>query len=256
MNTNQNRLTSEKSLSSQRTLRNKIMVLLKTNREILLLPLFALALNTIVYSCGRALASGRFHYDMTLPLDERIPLVPWTMLIYWGCFIFWTFSYLWFASRDRKNAGHFFLMFLIGEVVCLWFFIFLPTTNVRPEITGTDFWSRSVIFLYQVDEANNLFPSIHCMISWMCWIELRRQAPIFQRQTRPEKAPSWLPRFRRWAFVWAIAVFISTLTLKQHVLVDIFAAIAVSEIANRMAEISILQEHFLKCIEKIIRKKI
>ena len=28
-------------------------------------------------------------------------------------------------------------------------------------------------FLYQVDAADNLFPSIHCLTSWFCYIGIR-----------------------------------------------------------------------------------
>lgn len=32
--------------------------------------------------------------------------------------------------------------------------------------------------LYWIDAADNLFPSIHCLVSWLCWIGVRRRRDI------------------------------------------------------------------------------
>lgn len=38
-------------------------------------------------------------------------------------------------------------------------------------------------FVYAVDAADNLFPSIHCLVSWFCYIGLRgrRDIPVWYR---------------------------------------------------------------------------
>jgi hypothetical protein len=51
-------------------------------------------------------------------------------------------------------------------------------------------------FLYSVDTASNLFPSIHCLVSWFCFIGIRGN----------QKIPLW---YRAFSFVAAILVFIS-----------------------------------------------
>ena len=40
-------------------------------------------------------------------------------------------------------------------------FILLPTTNARPEVTGNGLSSILMRFIYTVDPATDLFPSIH-----------------------------------------------------------------------------------------------
>ena len=56
------------------------------------------------------------------------------------------------------------------------------------------------------------------MIAWLCWIVIRGDRTV---------ALKW----RIIAFAAAIAVFVSTLTLRQHVILDIPGGIAVAEIA-------------------------
>ena len=61
------------------------------------LPLLALAWNELVFYGGRYLARGLPQLDMALPLDERLPFLPWTGLLYTGCFVFWAVTYCLFA---------------------------------------------------------------------------------------------------------------------------------------------------------------
>ena len=61
---------------------------------------------------------------------------------------------------------------LTVHITCFIIFLVLPTTNVRPEIAGTT-WSQQMLkFVYLMDGGNspsNLFPSIHCYVSWLSW---------------------------------------------------------------------------------------
>ena len=55
----------------------------------------------------------------------------------------------------------------LTKVICLLFFVLLPTHNVRPplETGGFTGWAMRTIWL--LDTPTNLFPSIHCFVSWL-----------------------------------------------------------------------------------------
>ena len=76
--------------------------------------------------------------------------------------------------------------------------------------------------LYQMDAADNLFPSIHCLNSWFCYIAVRSRREI----------PRWYQRFSFWA---ALAVFVSTLTTKQHVIADVIGGALLAEVTWQIA---------------------
>ena len=76
--------------------------------------------------------------------------------------------------------------------------------------------------LYQMDAADNLFPSIHCLNSWFCYIAVRGRQEI----------PRWYQRFSFWA---ALAVFVSTLTTKQHVIADVIGGALLAEVTWQIA---------------------
>ena len=98
----------------------------------------------------------------------------------------------------------------------------LPTTNVRPSIPEQGFWNQMLALLYQMDAADNLFPSIHCLNSWFCYIAVRSRREI----------PRWYQRFSFWA---ALAVFVSTLTTKQHVIADVIGGALLAEVTWQIA---------------------
>lgn len=186
-------------------------------RRGVLLPLLALAWNQSVYYGGGRIAQGFFHHDWTLAVDEMIPFVPWTVVIYFVCYLFWAVGYLVCSHQEKERAYRFFCGEFLAKTVCLIFFIFLPTTNIRPAVAGTGLWNDLMRLLYQVDAPVNLFPSIHCLVSWMCWIGVRGQKNI--------------PRWYRWfSLCMAIAVCVSTLTTKQHVILDVISGVGLAEL--------------------------
>ena len=50
--------------------------------------LIVVAWNMCVYFGNRIFSSNLYHYDFTTSLDEKIPLIPWTIVIYLGCYPF------------------------------------------------------------------------------------------------------------------------------------------------------------------------
>ena len=73
-------------------------------------------------------------------------------------------------------------------------------------------------FVYAADPATNLFPSIHCLVSWMCFIGIRKQKHI----------PVW---YKVFSAVFALLVFASTQFTKQHYIIDVFAGAAIAELS-------------------------
>ena len=148
-----------------------------------ILPLIlTLTANFIAYFGTRPFTSSWKHYNIETVLDQQIPVIPWTIVIY----------------------------------------LLLPTTNVRPSIPEQGFCYQMLAFLYLIDAADNLFPSIHCLNSWFCYIAVRSRREI----------PRWYQRFSFWA---ALAVFVSTLTTKQHVIADVIGGALLAEVTWQIA---------------------
>ena len=106
---------------------------------------------------------------------------------------------------------------MTAKALCFVLFLLLPTTIARPEAAGSGLIGWLTRTIYAADTPVALFPSIHCVDSWLCW--------RFLMDCR--KVPKWY----KWVnFVFSLLVCASTVLVKQHVVVDIFAGIAVAEI--------------------------
>lgn len=125
---------------------------------------------------------------------------------------------------DKRHCYRFLMADWLAKAVCFICYVVYPTTNTRPEIVGSDIWAQLMRFLYSMDAADNLFPSIHCLVSWLCYIGIRGN----------KKVPQWI---RTTFCICAIAVFISTLTTKQHVIYDVVAGVALVEVTYRVSKL-------------------
>ena len=191
---------------------------IKLDRAAKLRLLGAAAFNFFVYGAGRMLAQQEIHTVMTTVLDNRIPFLPWTIVIYLGCYLFWAVNYCLAVSGEQEGSSRLILAHFLGETVCFAAFVCLPATLVRPEVAGTGIFQRLVRLTYRLDQADNLFPSVHCFVSWLCWLGVRNKDGI----------PRW---YRHFSLVMALAVCVSTLTVKQHVIADVFAGVLLAQVS-------------------------
>ena len=101
------------------------------------LPLLGcLALNMLVYYGSRLFNLSMTSYDLSLPLDHRIPLVPPFIVVYMLSFVYWWFAYMVIAADSPERGGMLFGE-MIGKLICLAFFLILPTQMERPAVTAT-----------------------------------------------------------------------------------------------------------------------
>jgi membrane-associated phospholipid phosphatase len=199
-----------------------------------------LLFNQIPFQVARLLVRSRPHYSLALPVDALFPFLPWMISVYLGCFVFWFFLYRLVAHLPREKADRFFCANLLAKVIIFFFFVFFPTEMARPELTGTGFWEICLRFMYRLDEPNNLFPSLHCMIAWLCWAGVRGNKDV----------P--LP-WRAAALLMAVAVCFSTLAIRQHVLLDVPGGILLSEICYALASIGSLRGLYAALADRLLR---
>ena len=178
--------------------------------------------NFIVYFGNRILTSGWAHYDLSLPFpDDRIPFQSWAIVIYIGAYVFWVVGFLFIARDDKEVCYGTFSGELIGKAFCLLFFLLLPTVMTdRPDgFAVQTVFDRLTQWIFAMDAPDNLFPSIHCMESW---IVVRG---VFRCRSLRHPAV-----WRACSLCMAFAVFASTLLVKQHVFLDVLGGVAVAEL--------------------------
>ncbi len=186
-------------------------------------PLAALAVNMAVYCGSRLIAGGWHHYNIETRFDRMIPFFPPSVVIYLGCYLFWAVNYILIARLEKKDACRFFAADFLSRMVCFVIYLVFPTTNTRPQIGTDGFFEKIMSLLYRADAADNLFPSIHCLVSWFCYIGIRGKKEV----------PAW---YRGASCVMAVLVCVSTLTTKQHVIVDVAGGVILAEVCFSVAK--------------------
>ena len=101
---------------------------------------------------------------------------------------------------------------------CLFlFFCLVSDDQYQTGDCGRRILESAVIWLYSIDAADNLFPSIHCLVSWFCFLGIRGRQEI----------PKW---YQYLSCVIAVCVFLSTLMTKQHVVWDVAGGVILAQI--------------------------
>ncbi len=170
--------------------------------------LLCMAVILFCYGIGKLELLATPHQLPLLALDRAIPFLPWTVLLYgtatWACLI------AWLLVPNRRDAGRLLAAVTISAVVCMLCFVAFPTTFPRelyPTPAGDAYWLRELAELRESDSPTNCLPSLHVALAWSIGLT----------------AASWMRR--AWAraipIAWASLVTVTTLTTKQHYLVDI-----------------------------------
>ena len=180
--------------------------------------LLVLAFNCSVYWLAPLIqGDGVTRYDLTIGLDTIIPFVPAFIVVYVLSYVQWAASYIYHSHESRELCYRMTTSDLIAKLITLVFFIVLPTQIVRPDVAEGGLFNWLTQLIYSMDKPISLFPSIHCLESWMC----------FRTATMMAKPKRWYVATQ---FIFAMLVLASVVFVKQHFFVDIIGGIAVAEI--------------------------
>ncbi|MCI9151664.1 MAG: phosphatase PAP2 family protein [Lachnospiraceae bacterium] len=187
--------------------------------------LLAFALNNFAYFATRIVTTSMKHYRLGTSLDARIPVIPAFIVIYWGAYLLWVAGYCTIARSGKRACLELVAADMIAKLICMLIFLILPTTATRPAVAGSDVFSRALQVLYIIDPADNYFPSIHCLESWACFRGVCRK-----QGARPITRGIYL--------VAAVLVFLSTLFLRQHMIMDVIGGVLVFEMGMLIGRLS------------------
>jgi membrane-associated phospholipid phosphatase len=138
-------------------------------------------------------------------LDENIPLLPTTVWIYASYVLIFVSSYV--IEKDIQQINRFVYASAATNIVSALIYLFWPTTFPRPELTGDGLSVDLLAYIWRLDSPVNCFPSLHVSSSILPALLLWRNHS----------------RLRILYLFWALAISISTMTIKQHHSADVVA---------------------------------
>ncbi|MDR1891527.1 MAG: phosphatase PAP2 family protein, partial [Oscillospiraceae bacterium] len=149
-------------------------------------------------------------------LDGRIPFINVFVIPY----IFW----FWYVAavavvlvlKDKQGMYKFCATIYSGMLVSFLIYWLIPhgqPLRVNISETDPDVFNRLVRYIYEHDTPTNTLPSIHVLNSIATDYALRH-SPFFQNK----------PGLRAVSFAASVLIIMSTVLIKQHSILDVFAA--------------------------------
>jgi|HigsolmetaAR203D_1030402.scaffolds.fasta_scaffold00860_9 membrane-associated phospholipid phosphatase len=187
-----------------------------------LLAVLSIAGQGLIYMLIGALVSiHRSTVPINSSIDDRIPFLSGFVISYAAWMVILYIAFIYLGLTNRSLYWRSIITYNIAVMISNFIFIVFPTYMPRPDITGSDIFSKLVLFIYNNDEPVNCFPSIHCLTTYLLIITMHRH-----------KLFAVVPRLLISLFLWSIIA--STIFIKQHALVDAIGGIALAEITYRL----------------------
>ena len=173
-----------------------------------------------------------------IPLDDAIPFCEWFLIpyVFWYALIVISLGYFLLYNVDGFRRLQSYLM--IVQAVAIICYILWPTRqDLRPEVFARDnLLSRGVALLYAIDTNTGVCPSVHVAVS----------LGIASVWTKEKGAH---PLWRAFVVFAVVMICLSTVFLKQHSALDVFAALPVC----LAAELVVYRDRYGLCKKKKYR---
>ena len=169
-------------------------------------------------------------------IDRNIPFIKAFIIPYllWYPYVFLVLMYL--CMNDLNTYYKTIISIDIGLVVCYVAYFFFQTTVPRPELYGNDLLIKLTELVYRFDKPFNCFPSIHVLT---CYLVIK--GINFQNNH------NILSKFLVYSI--SIIIILSTLFVKQHVIMDLISAIVIGELIFHMVDKFLWKSLFIVDIE-------
>jgi membrane-associated phospholipid phosphatase len=164
--------------------------------------------------------------DLTLlsELDKAIPFMPEFIWVYHSLplYIFLV------MVLSIQRAGVFWRTLyscIIATILVFSFYIILPVEYPRPAVHPAGISTMFLSVTQKIDMSMNTCPSSHVAFAWLMFLAAAQTQWVSRR-----------PLFAGTSLLWAIGISLSTLTLKQHFIIDVVAGIAVACVSFYLAK--------------------
>ena len=157
-------------------------------------------------------------------IDNKIPFISCFIYLYYSWYIMIILIPFLYYKKDNITFKKYMISYQISIIVAFLFYFLYPTMIIRPVITSQGLSNQLTDLLYHMDQpALNCLPSMYCVLCFFHIYYIMKCKNISKY-------------IRVSTIVWALLVTLSTLLVKQHVLVDVVFALIVAMIIIWLVE--------------------
>lgn len=212
-------------------------MLKKIPKYVYITYLIMIIMQFITYYLTQIINSNRTLFDFTIhAFDDKIPLISFFVVFYIMSYVYWAITPLIMSKESKKDFYNWaiatFFLYLITFII----YIIVPTTIKRPVVENNNIFDYLVNLIYQSDSPErptNLFPSMHCSLSVMCYLGVYRKKEINKG-------------YRIGTLILTILICLSTQFIKQHYIVDLISGVIIPIIIFIIVKYFNLSKYLLK----------
>lgn len=178
-------------------------------RNLVLVQVVLLSFQSLLYF-GCEMFQHRIH-NVKLEIDDRIPFLPWSVLFYCLWFPLIAVYPLAVYNADPVYYCNYLVAMILEILVSVVCYLVYPTSFKRPDTPDT-FWGNFMKLIYHGSYRGlNCAPSLHCSSCYLIiWVSITCLG-----------MEMWI---RVLAIVVAVLIVLSTMTTKQHAVIDVVTA--------------------------------
>lgn len=184
------------------------------NNLIHMFALLSIPVINVFYALLNTNTRGVFQLITTI--DTNIPFIKEFIIPYilWYPFIF--LSLLFLCIKDLKVYYRTLITLNLSLLSCYLIYYLFQTTVPRPIVYGNDIFSYLTLLIYKFDKPFNCFPSIHVVTSYL--------------MIKGVNSVDCSKKIKHLIAFISMSIIVSTLFVKQHVILDVLSAILIGDI--------------------------
>ena len=157
------------------------------------------------------------YFILDSKIDYLIPFVPVFIVPYilWFAFLPMTVVYFAIIQNDDNEYNKFAKTVFFGNTLFLLVSLVFPNgQNLRPDINGGGIFTQLTGFLYSIDTATNVLPSLHVFDAVACCTAL-----VGNQRFKANK------KFCGSIIILTVSIVLATMFIKQHTIIDVITAL-------------------------------
>lgn len=186
---------------------------LKENKNRIIILFGVFIFQSLIYFITKLFQNNPVYLNNAI--DDRIPFIPSFVIFYVMWYLFLILIPLLILKYNKKVFDKYIVVSIVYAILEGIIFILFPTTMNRQPLVVTDISTWVVDIIYKVDTpVCNLFPSAHCAFSILFIISI-----LDVKEVKKE--------YKILIIISSLLIILSTLFIKQHVVIDVLGALLI-----------------------------
>ena len=182
----------------------------KDNKNRIIILVFVFIFQSFIYFISKFFQHDPIYLNNVI--DSKITFIPYFVVFYFIWYFLLILVPLLILKYDKKVFDRYMVVSIIYSIIEGMIFILFPTTMDREPLVIDSVFTWLINIIYKLDTpVCNLFPSAHCAFSILFIISILDVKEIKNN-------------YKVLIIVTSVLIILSTVFIKQHVVIDIFGA--------------------------------